>query len=62
MFADVNVSIDEAGNADYSLLIFNQAVVALASLCGKSFRAIDTNTYQGIFAVVDVLKMELASF
>eukprot|EP00961_Rhodomonas_salina_P131110 1764712-Rhodomonas_salina.1 len=29
MFADVGVAVDKAGNTDYSLLEFNQAVVAL---------------------------------
>eukprot|EP00961_Rhodomonas_salina_P050001 671574-Rhodomonas_salina.1 len=62
MFADVNVPMDEAGNADYSLLEFNQAVVALALLCDKSFGPIDINTELGVFDAVDVLKMELASF
>eukprot|EP00961_Rhodomonas_salina_P077799 1044028-Rhodomonas_salina.1 len=62
MFANVNVPIDEAGNTDSSSLTFNQAIVALASLCGKSFGAINTNTDKGIFDVVDVLKMKLTSF
>eukprot|EP00961_Rhodomonas_salina_P209549 2829103-Rhodomonas_salina.1 len=62
MFADVGVPIDEAGKADYSSIIFNQAIVALASLCGKTFKDIDTNTDQGIYTAVDVLKMELSSF
>eukprot|EP00961_Rhodomonas_salina_P031303 421456-Rhodomonas_salina.1 len=62
MFAYVNVLIDEAGNADYSSLEFNQAIVALALLCDKSFGAININTERGVCDAVDVLKMELASF
>eukprot|EP00961_Rhodomonas_salina_P074810 1004634-Rhodomonas_salina.1 len=47
MFADVGVEVDEAGNADYSSLCFNQAIVALAMLCGKKFGTLDTNTEKG---------------
>eukprot|EP00961_Rhodomonas_salina_P243053 3284062-Rhodomonas_salina.1 len=57
-----NVPIDEAGNTDYSLLEFNQAVVALVLLCDKSFGAININTERGVFDAIDVLKMELVSF
>eukprot|EP00961_Rhodomonas_salina_P094433 1270896-Rhodomonas_salina.1 len=62
MFTNVGVVVDEAGNADYSLLEYNQAVVALELLCGKRFGAININTERGVFNAIDVLKMDLASF
>eukprot|EP00961_Rhodomonas_salina_P202907 2737398-Rhodomonas_salina.3 len=64
MFTYVGVEVDEVGNTDYSLLHFNQAIVALALLChsGKKFGTLDTNTEKGVYNTVDVLKMDLASF
>eukprot|EP00961_Rhodomonas_salina_P072892 979216-Rhodomonas_salina.1 len=62
MFADVGVAVDEAGNADYASLEFNQAIVALALLYCKQFGVIDINTERGVFDAVNALKMDLASF
>eukprot|EP00961_Rhodomonas_salina_P120725 1624644-Rhodomonas_salina.1 len=53
MFADVGVAVDKAGNADYSSLEFNQAIVALALLYGKQFGIIDINTERGVFDAVN---------